>query len=115
MIIAIVRALLAVPGHVMFAVLMGYYYGTARYADAVGDAAKCRINLRMALVIPTLLHGFYDFCLSAEKGILILCFFLFDLLMTIVAIIQFVRLSKGDTAIPVRQAEKDRVQMMDGE
>ena len=98
--VAIIRALLSVPGHVIFAVFMGYYYGLAKYAEAEGDSGKCRKNLVKALLVPTLLHGFYDFCLSTESGIFILIFFLFDLTMTIVAIVRFIKFSKGDTAIP---------------
>lgn len=99
--VAIIRALLSVPGHVMFAVFMGYYYGLAKYAEAEGNMAKCRINLVKALLVPVLLHGFFDFCLSTGEGIFILLFFLFDICMTVAAVVRFWLFSKGDTAIPV--------------
>lgn len=106
-IVAIMRAILSVPGHVIFAVFMGYYYGLAKYADAAGDEKKRKSNLVKALLIPVLLHGFYDFCLSTGSGLFVLIFLLFDLIMTIVAIVHFVKLSKGDTAIPAKMAEPD--------
>lgn len=99
-IVAFMRALLAVPGHVIFAVFMGCYYGLAKHASAVGDVRKCRVNLVKALVIPVLLHGFYDFCLNTGSGVFVLIFFLFDIAMVIVTIWRFVKLSSRDTAIP---------------
>lgn len=49
------RALLPVSGHALFGVVMGYYFGKARY-----DLFKEVIRLRLALVIPMLWHGFFD-------------------------------------------------------
>lgn len=99
-VIAFIRGLLSVPGHVIFAVFMGYFYGMAKYAHATGNEKKCRVHLMLALVVPVLLHGFYDFCLTTKSWIFILIFLLFDVNMVAVAIWQFLRLSKGDTAIP---------------
>jgi RsiW-degrading membrane proteinase PrsW (M82 family) len=52
--VAISRALLAVPGHYAFAVIMGYYYSLYHFVDH-SDSNKWRI-----LVIPFLAHGIYD-------------------------------------------------------
>lgn len=52
--VAITRALLAVPGHYSFAVLMGYYYSIYHFVDHSSKAAT-RI-----LLIPVLFHGVYD-------------------------------------------------------
>ena len=52
--VAIVRALLAVPGHYAFAVLMGYYYSLWHFGD------KSRKNLVCILLAPILAHGIYD-------------------------------------------------------
>lgn len=60
--VALPRALLAVPGHMSFAVCMGIYYGRAKLCRGWGDEAGERRNLRAALLFPVLLHGFYDAC-----------------------------------------------------
>ena len=52
--VAIIRALLAVPGHYAFAVIMGYYYSIYHFVDH-SDSTKVRI-----LLIPFLSHGIYD-------------------------------------------------------
>ena len=51
---AIVRALLAVPGHYAFAILMGYYYSVYHFVDHSPKIAAC------VLLVPVLAHGTYD-------------------------------------------------------
>lgn len=51
---AIVRALLAVPGHYAFAILMGYYYSVYHFVDHSPKVAAC------VLLVPILAHGAYD-------------------------------------------------------
>lgn len=52
--VAIARALLAVPGHYAFAVLMGYYYSLYHFVDRSPRTAAC------VLLVPVLAHGVYD-------------------------------------------------------
>jgi RsiW-degrading membrane proteinase PrsW (M82 family) len=52
--IAVGRALLAVPGHYAFAVLMGYYYSLYHFVDR---SAK---NAVAILLVPVMAHGVYD-------------------------------------------------------
>ena len=51
---AAMRALLAVPGHYAFAILMGYYYSIHHFVDRSQGVA-----LRV-LLVPVLAHGVYD-------------------------------------------------------
>lgn len=51
---AITRAVLAVPGHYAFAVLMGYYYSVYHFVDHSPKTAVC------ILVVPIIAHGIYD-------------------------------------------------------
>lgn len=52
--VAIARALLAVPGHYAFAILMGYYYSVYHFVDHSPRTAAC------ILLVPILAHGIYD-------------------------------------------------------
>ncbi|MBQ9362836.1 MAG: PrsW family intramembrane metalloprotease [Bacteroidaceae bacterium] len=52
--VAISRALLAVPGHYAFAVMMGYYYSVHHFIDHSPRTAA------YTLLIPVLGHGVYD-------------------------------------------------------
>jgi RsiW-degrading membrane proteinase PrsW (M82 family) len=51
----VMRALLAVPGHFLFGVAMGYYFGLAKFRPS--ERAK---NILLAFLFPMLLHGTYD-------------------------------------------------------
>ena len=98
--IAVIRALFSVPGHVIDALYMGYYYGLAKHAEAYGDERLKNKRLKQAFVIPVLLHGFYDFCLSTEYDIFILIFLVFEVIITVVAVKKFRKLSRIAVAIP---------------
>lgn len=52
--VAVGRALLAVPGHYAFAVLMGYYYSVYHFVDHSSRTAVC------ILLVPVVAHGIYD-------------------------------------------------------
>lgn len=65
----IMRALTAVPGHALFGVAMGYYFGMARLSPK--NKTK---NFLLALVIPIVLHGLYDFILMTEHEYLMVVF-----------------------------------------
>lgn len=69
--VAIWRALLAVPGHYAFAVMMGYYYAVYHFVDhSPKTAAKI-------LLIPVLAHGTYDALLMsaiAQPAIILVVF-----------------------------------------
>ncbi len=58
---AVVRAVTAVPGHACFGVFMGAWYGMAKRREGAGDLPGSANLRRHALIVPALLHGFYDF------------------------------------------------------
>lgn len=60
--VAVSRALLAIPGHMGFAVFMGAYYGRAKVCEAYGDERGKKQNLWLGFLIAVVLHGFYDTC-----------------------------------------------------
>ena len=60
--VALPRALLAVPGHMAFAVYMGVFYGRAKRSESQDDGAGVRRNLCLGYVWAVFLHGFYDTC-----------------------------------------------------
>jgi RsiW-degrading membrane proteinase PrsW (M82 family) len=62
--VGITRALTAVPAHALFGIIMGYYFGQAKFSPA-----RRGIYLFFAFAIPVLFHGLYDFLLLAESGI----------------------------------------------
>ncbi|MBR1793080.1 MAG: PrsW family intramembrane metalloprotease [Bacteroidales bacterium] len=61
---AIVRAMVSVPGHFLFAVAMGYYFSLAKF-----DPAHRSTHLLKALLYPTLLHGTFDAILMISENL----------------------------------------------
>jgi len=60
--VAVPRALLAIPGHMGFAVFMGSFYGRAKLCEDSGDPAGRNANLLAGYLLAVFLHGFYDSC-----------------------------------------------------
>ena len=57
------RALLSVPGHFLFGVVMGYYFALAKFEPEHRSA-----NLFKAFLYPMLLHGSFDALLMIPEG-----------------------------------------------
>lgn len=74
--VGIMRAFTSIPGHGMFAIYMGFYYGLAKLYEKRGMLEKVNGELRSALWVPVMLHGFYDFCL-ADGAEMVGVFFMF--------------------------------------
>ena len=106
---AILRGLLSVPGHVTYAIFMGYYYGMAKLESTQGGEKRSKEYLTKALWIPVFLHGLYDFCLSTEYDILILFIIIFEIVLSIIGIKKAKKLSKADRLIAaVEDTEQEK-------
>jgi len=85
--VALVRAVLTVPAHMLFAVPMGYYLSLSRFETD----GKANMHVAMSLAIPILLHGVFDFILMYSNSIgdsnpiltalLVVAFVVFDIAM----------------------------------
>ena len=58
---ALMRAITAVPGHASFGVFMGACYAAARRAENFGDHGASVIWRVVAVLLPALIHGCYDY------------------------------------------------------
>ena len=70
------RAVTSVPAHAFFGVSMGFYLGIARFYPK-----KRAIAIKMAIFIPILFHGIYDFLLLSENMVMLIIFFPFMIFM----------------------------------
>lgn len=69
------RALFSIPGHFLFAVLMGYYYSLYHFGIDRSPKAKA-----MILVAPIVAHGLFDgilFCMRIDEDLAVICLFFF--------------------------------------
>lgn len=64
----LVRAVTAVPGHAIFGVFMGYFYGYAKLSDYWGRGEDRKAYLALSVVVPVLMHGCYDFLAFAQES-----------------------------------------------
>lgn len=74
---ALARAVTAVPGHACFGVYMGVWYGVAKRYELAGFQEESRRARQMALLIPMLLHGAYDFIASMQNDLMSVAFLIF--------------------------------------
>jgi RsiW-degrading membrane proteinase PrsW (M82 family) len=67
--VGVTRAFTAIPAHALFGVLMGYHFGLARFYPKERTE-----RLILALFIPILVHGIYDFILMSGHPYLLFVF-----------------------------------------
>jgi RsiW-degrading membrane proteinase PrsW (M82 family) len=97
--LALMRGILSVPGHAIDAVFMGYYYGLAKRGECMGNERAKKHNMRLALIVPVVIHGFYDFCLTMGDDTFIGIFIAFEIGITGYAIRKVRKLSKEDSPL----------------
>lgn len=97
--VAIMRGLFSVPLHCTCAVFMGYYYGVGRGQEVRGPRAESRRAYRLALLVPCLIHGIFDYGLDTESLLMIIGLLIFVLLIFATAVRQVRRASACDTPI----------------
>jgi RsiW-degrading membrane proteinase PrsW (M82 family) len=97
--VALPRALLAVPGHMSFAVAMGIYYGRAKCYWRRGHDAAAKFNLILGYLLAVFLHGFYDACAMIGTGLAMLLFIVFVVLMLLFVFRSLKRESTHDLPI----------------
>lgn len=79
--VALSRAILAIPGHMGFAVFMGIFYGRAKLRADWGDSVGSKFNLALGYLAAVLLHGIYDTCCMVGTSQSTLVFVLFVIAM----------------------------------
>ena len=96
---AMVRAVTAVPGHACFGVFMGAFYGMAKRYDNYGYPEASRRCRRLAVLLPMVLHGIYDYIASSESGSSEWIFLVFVVLLFLLTSRMVKRLSQEDRYI----------------
>lgn len=79
----IVRALLAVPSHACDGVIMGYYLGLSKNDVLNNNGNKHIKYLVLSIIVPTILHGTYDYLLFTGRIIFLIIFFAYVIIVYI--------------------------------
>jgi RsiW-degrading membrane proteinase PrsW (M82 family) len=74
----VIRAITAVPAHAIFGIIMGFYFGLARFYEKQQHKLKLK-----ALAYPIILHGIYNFIIMTGIQWLTGVFFLFVIILFI--------------------------------
>ena len=96
---AMVRALTAVPGHACFGVFMGAFYGMAKRYENYGFPGKSKTCRRLAVVMPTAVHGLYDYIASSDAEGSEWLFLLFVIILFVCTSRKIKKLSREDQYI----------------
>ncbi len=95
----LVRAVTAIPGHACDGVFMGVFYGLAKRYDNDNQPQKARLYRRLALLVPLILHGAYDFILSIITPMSNWIFYVFIGVLYLAAFLVTRQISKHDRNI----------------
>ena len=96
---AVTRAVLAIPGHMGFAVFMGLFYGRAKMCEHMGKNGSKTLNLWAGYFAAVALHGFYDACAMISTVWSMVVFVAFVIVMYIVVIRMVKKQSAADQPI----------------
>ena len=94
--VAPIRGLAAIPLHAICGMFMGHSYGLAKYLERVGDLPRSKAAMRTSLVVPVLIHGFYDFCASVNSEMMGYIWLVFVVIVDIIAIRAVKRYAESD-------------------
>ena len=109
---AIMRAIMSVPGHMFFAVLMGYYYSLWHMYEKAKQQERDLKNaglinknaiefsgktyLVLSLVMPVLAHGLYDYCCTIGTTLATIALYAFVVFLYIYCFKRIKNISKED-------------------
>lgn len=97
--VAIMRAFLSIPAHVTCGVFMGMFYGKAKYADAHGQVGKRQKYTFFGFLVPVVIHGFDDLCLSMGSLFVLFVYAIFLMTIYAYAYMWLKQFSREDTRI----------------
>jgi RsiW-degrading membrane proteinase PrsW (M82 family) len=94
--VGVIRAFSAIPAHAIDGVFMGYFLSIAKSAEIQGNILLKRKNIILSILIPSILHGLYDFFLFSAHihYIFIALFFVTLVVLYIIGIKKIKTISK---------------------
>ena len=93
---AVVRAVTAIPGHACFGVFMGVFYALAKKYSLGQQKGQSTLFSVLAVVIPGLLHGTYDYIATKENTSFNWFFIIFVVILFIISFLLIRKVSRSD-------------------
>lgn len=88
-----------IPVHTICGVFMGYYLGCAKICERGRNLAACKKYRVMSLLIPMIIHGTWDFCVSVDVPLLEWFVLIGIVVLTIYAFIRLKAYAKFDAPL----------------
>lgn len=104
---AIIRAIVSIPGHMTFGVLMGIYYGRAKVCELRGNITGKNTNLMLSLITPIIFHGLFDYCLFMKSGTFLIIFLVLLICIYIILFRSISKYSREDVKIQTENVNFD--------
>lgn len=76
--VGLIRAVISIPAHIMFGITMGYYISKYKFENC---ELKKREYLILAILLPILLHGFFDFILMIHTRLSMIMFIVYIVIL----------------------------------
>ena len=92
----LVRAIVTVPGHVFYAIYMGYYLSKAKESKIANNRNNYLMYTILSIIVPTILHGTFDALLLLQKPILLIVFLFFVVFLYVISIRKVKELAKKE-------------------
>ena len=97
--VAPVRAVTAIPLHCICGIFMGHFYGMAKACERYDMRARCIQYHALSLLLPMLIHGFYDFSVTSPYAAMRTVFLVFVIGLDIAAIISIRKYARQDARV----------------
>lgn len=93
------RSLISLPAHVSFQIFMSYFLLKARIYKIKNNKLKEKLSILESILIPTIIHGIFDFCLYTGNDLFIIFFILFIIILFPISFIRLREQYKNNTPI----------------
>lgn len=93
---ALVRAVTSIPGHCIFGIFMGFYYGIAKQHYVHKRTGRSKFYMALSLIVPILLHGTYNYCASGKSPLMVIIFWVYIIALQIISLFSIRAMAKRD-------------------
>lgn len=98
---ALYRSISSIPLHASCGVIMGIFYGYAKGCFYAGNTKGKKKNMNTAIILSTIVHGFYDFSMVAESLIMGIIWMVFTLILFFIVLNRLMKYCALDHKIAV--------------
>lgn len=100
---ALYRSISSIPLHASCGVIMGIFYGYAKGCAYFENRKGTDKNVRMAMIIPMIIHGFYDFSMLTKSLVMGIIWIVFTIVLFCIVVSRLMKYSALDHKIAITE------------